>query len=122
MTVILSGELSDLKSTQSAKSGTSLPERFSDLDYFNSSRNVVRLPNRKKTIKPKKKETKKETGKKKERKGKKEEDKVITSNYKITRYFEKESDSISLSGKRKQDFEILEDSKKMKLYMVGSHD
>ena len=115
-------ELSDLKSTQSARSGISLPERFSDLDYFNSSRNVVRLPNRKKTIKPKKNETKKELGKEKERKGKKEEDKVITSYYKITRHYEKESDSISLSRKRKQDFEILEDSKKMKHFMVGSQD
>ena len=63
---------------------------------------------------------KKELGKEKERKGKIEEDKVITSNYKITRYFGKESDSISLSGKRKQVFEIFEDSKKMKLLEVGS--
>ena len=65
---------------------------------------------------------KKELGKEKERKGKKEEDKVITSYYKITRHYEKESDSISLSRKRKQDFEILEDSKKMKHFMVGSQD
>ena len=56
---------------------------------------------------------KKELGKEKERKGKIEEDKVITSNYKITRYFQPEERSQNLSRKNIF-FEVLEDLEKKK--------
>ena len=108
-------EISIVKSSQSANSKVKMAESFGELDLFKSMSSVVRLPNRRKTIKSRLKVKQIGIEIEEDKSKKKEADKVEISSTKITRYFSMKESSQSLKGKRKLEAESIEVNKKKRV-------